>query len=253
MRVAALYDVHGMVDALEAVLAEVDREGVDTILLGGDVAAGPQPRETLERLRAVETPLRWVRGNGDRAVGNDDPSAVPADRVELVRWTRERLSDEDAAFLGSLPEREVLDVDGLDAVLFCHATPWSDVELVTEATPEEHLLRLLEGVEERVVVSGHTHMQLDRRVGGRRWINAGSVGMPYEGEVAAFWVLLGPEVELRRTPFDVERAAQAILRSGWPDGESFVRENLWAAPERSEVVPLFERIAVERGERAPRG
>jgi putative phosphoesterase len=250
MRVAALYDVHGMAEALEAVLAEVSREGVDAILVGGDVAAGPQPVETLAALRALDTPVRWVRGNGDRAAGDDDPSAVEARGVEAFRWTRARLSDEDAAFLGSLPEREILDVDGLGEVLFCHATPWSDVELVTEATPEEHLLGLLEGVEERVVVSGHTHMQFDRRVGGRRWINAGSVGMPYEGEVAAFWALLGPGVELRRTPFDVERAARAILRSGWPEGESFVRENLWTAVERSEAVPLFERMAVERGERA---
>jgi putative phosphoesterase len=252
MRIAALYDVHGMADALEAVLAEVDRERVDAILLGGDVAAGPQPVEVLDRLRALDTPLRWVRGNGDRVAGDDDPSSVRADRVEVVHWTRGRMSDEDAAFLGSLPERVVLDVDGLGGVLFCHATPWSDVELVTEATPDAHLLALLEGVEERVVVSGHTHMQFDRRVDGRRWINAGSVGMPYEGEVAAFWALLGPGVELCRTPFDVERAARAILRSGWPEAESFVRENLRAAVPRSEVVPLFERLAVERGERGAR-
>jgi hypothetical protein len=104
-------------------------------------------------------------------------------------------------------------------------------------------------VDEGVIVSGHTHMQLDRRVDGVRWVNAGSIGMPYEGEVAAFWALLGPDVELRRTPIDVERTAAAILESGWPRAEGFVEENVRTAVGRDEVVPLFERMARERGER----
>ena len=108
----------------------------------------------------------------------------------------ERLSDEQRGFLGSLPETVVLDVDGLGDVRFCHATPRSDEEIVTQATPDRHLRKVLARTEESVVVAGHTHMQLDRRVDGFRWVNAGSVGMPYEGEVAAFWALLGPDVEL---------------------------------------------------------
>ena len=108
---------------------------------------------------------------------------------------------------------------------------------------------LLERLDEPVVVAGHTHMQLDRRIDAVRWINPGSVGIPYEGEVAAFWALLGPDVEMRRTPFDVERSIETLLASGWPEAKSFVDENLRAAVGRDEVVPLFEQIAAERGER----
>ena len=151
--------------------------------------------------------------------------------------------------LATLPERVTLEVDGLGQTLFCHASPRNDLDIVTPGTPEERFCVLLEGVQERVVVAGHTHMQLDRAVEGVRWINPGSIGMPYEGEVAAFWALLGPEVELRRTLFDAERSAEAILASGWPEAQSFVDENVRVAVDREEVVTLFEQIARERGER----
>jgi hypothetical protein len=119
----------------------------------------------------------------------------------------------------------------------------------TPGTPEERLRALLQGVAERVVIAGHTHMQDDRNVDGVRWINPGSIGMPYEGEVAAFWAILGPDVELRRTPFDVERHAEALIASGWPDAESFVQENVRAAVSQEEATTLFEQIAADRGER----
>ena len=247
MRVAALYDIHGMLVPLEAVLDEVAE--TDAIVVGGDVASGPQPAETLERLRALGDRVRWVRGNGDRALatGNDDD--VRQETQAALRWTAERLTDEQRAFLGSLPETVVLDVDGLSEVCFCHATPRSDNEIVTQATPDRHLRKVVARTNESVVVAGHTHMQQDRRVDGVRWVNAGSVGMPYEGEVAAFWALLGPDVELRRTTFDVERSIDAVLESGWPDAETFVEENLRKAVRREDVVPVFEGLAIDRGER----
>jgi putative phosphoesterase len=244
MRVAALYDVHGNVPALEAVLGEVERENPDAIVFGGDIASGPFPQETIELVRSLSG-ARFVRGNADRfELPAPDPEAEAA-----VRWVREQLDDEAVAWLAALPETVTLELDGLGPTLFCHATPRSDLEIVTEATPDEKLLELVEGVDEGVIVSGHTHMQLDRRLDGVRWVNAGSIGMPYEGEVAAFWALLGPDVELRRTPIDVERTAAAILESGWPRAEGFVEENVRTAVGREEVVPLFERMARERGER----
>ena len=247
MRVAALYDIHGMLAPLQAVLDEV--ADTDVIVVGGDVASGPQPAETLELLRALGDRVRWVRGNGDRALATGDDNDVrPATQASL-RWTVERLTDEQRGFLGSLPETVVLDVDGLGDVCFCHATPRSDREIVTQATPDRHLRKVLARTTEPVVVAGHTHMQLDRRVDDSRWVNAGSVGMPYEGEVAAFWALLGPDVELRRTPFDVERAVDAVLASGWPDAESFAEQNLRQAVRREDVVPVFEGFAIDRGER----
>jgi predicted phosphodiesterase len=222
---------------------------MDVIVVGGDVASGPQPAETLELLRALGDRVRWVRGNGDRALatGNDDD--VRPDTQASLRWTVKRLTDEQRDFLGSLPETVVLDVDGLGEACFCHATPRSDREIITQATPDRHLRNVLARTSESVVVAGHTHMQLDRRVDGFRWVNAGSVGMPYEGEVAAFWALLGPDVELRRTPFDVERAVDAVLGSGWPDAQAFVEQNLRAAVRREDVVPVFEGFAIDRGER----
>jgi putative phosphoesterase len=247
LRVAALYDIHGMLEPLEAVLAEVAE--TDVIVVGGDVASGPQPAEALERLRALGDRVRWVRGNGDRALATGKDDDVRPNTQASLRWTMERLTEEQRGFLGSLPESVVLDVEGLGEVCFCHATPRSDNEIVTQATPDRHVRKVLARVKESVVVAGHTHMQLDRRVDGFRWVNAGSVGMPYEGEVAAFWAQLGPDVELRRTPFDAERSAEAVVASGWPDADGFVEQNLRAAVRREDVVPVFEGYAIDRGER----
>jgi putative phosphoesterase len=247
LRVAALYDIHGMLAPLEAVLEEV--EDTDVIVVGGDVASGPQPSETLELLRGLGDRVSWVRGNGDRELASGGTGEHEPAVLESLRWTAERLSDEQRSFLGSLAETVVLEVDGLGDVRFCHATPRSDEEIVTQATPDHHLQKVLARTEEPVVVAGHTHMQLDRRVDGIRWVNAGSVGMPYEGVVAAFWALLGPDVELRRTTFDVERSVREMLDSGWPDAEAFVEKNLRTPAERKDVTAFFEKVAIDRGER----
>lgn len=206
MRVAALYDIHGMIHPLEAVLAEVDEAGVDAIVIGGDVAAGPFPGQTLERVRSLDAHV--IRGNADRESDDD--------------WLR------------GLPFSVTL-----DGVLYVHATPRSDEEILTEASPEARFAQALEGVDNRLVVAGHTHMQFQRG----KFVNAGSVGMPYEGEVAAFWALVEDDVEFRRTPFDVERAIADIEASGWPGAGEFVAENLWTAPSRQEAAEYFESLA----------
>src|SRR3954447_26647031 len=240
-----------MLVPLEAVLAELEDEEVDAVVIGGDAVSGPQPSETLAVLRSLELPLHWIRGNGERALGPDAGDAVMggAEAEDALRFTASQFSDDDRTELASLPATVSLDVDGLGETFFCHASPRNDVDIVTEGTPEERFSLLLEGVSEHVVVAGHTHMQLDLTRDGRRWVNPGSVGMPYEGKVAAFWALLGPEVELRRTPFDVERSVSALLESGWPEAEPFVAENLRAGPARGETIALFEQIAADRGER----
>ena len=249
MRVVALYDIHGMVEPLRAVLRELEDEHFDAIVIGGDAVSGPQPAETQALLRSIDTPLHWIRGNGERALGPDGADATMGEAEEMLEFTASQLSEADRHTLATLRERVTLEVDGLGETLFCHASPRNDLDIVTPGTPDARFSLLLESVAERVVVAGHTHIQLDRRAGGVRWINPGSVGMPYEGEVAAFWALLGPDVELRRTPFDVERSIEALLASGWPGAQAFVDENLRAAVGRGEVVALFEQIAAERGER----
>jgi putative phosphoesterase len=238
MRVAALYDIHGMLIPLEAVLAELEREHVDTIVIGGDIVAGAQPVETLERLRAISGQVLWVRGNVDREVAHPENAEWP-----VARWSGARLDQTQRSFLDGLPERQELEVDEVGRVLFCHATPRSDEEIVTPLTPTDRLENILEGVSADVAVGGHTHIQDDRRVGAIRWVNAGSIGMPYEGEVAAFWALIGPDVELRRTSFDTEAAVAAVRASGMPGAEEFAAENLLAAPDRDEAAAFFEQRA----------
>ena len=230
MRVAALYDVHGNLPALEAVLDEVERAAPDLIVFGGDVFAGPFPRETLALVRTLSR-ARYVRGNGDRVLAD-----LPAE----ARWAHEQLTDEDRAFVAGWEPTVTVDVDGLGPTLFCHATPRSDEEIFTVRTPDERLAEILSGVRERLVVCGHTHMQVDRTVGDVRVVNAGSVGMPYAERPGAYWALLGPDVELRRTDYDLEAAADRIRASGWPDAQMFAAENVLAVPSEREALDVFE-------------
>jgi putative phosphoesterase len=242
VRVAALYDVHGNLPALEAVVAEAERERVDIVVSGGDAVWGAFPRATLDRLLELGDRVRFVRGNTERetaSVERSDDAWVDA----VTRHTAADLGVDGLELVAGWPERFVLEVDGLGAVLFCHATPRSDREIVTRFTPDERLAAILTGVDEPVVVAGHTHTQLDRVVAGTRFVNAGSVGMPYEREPGAYWALLGPDVELRRTAYDLEEAASRIRASGLPDGDAFARENVLATPDPDETARFFERGA----------
>jgi predicted phosphodiesterase len=218
LRVAALYDVHGTRIALEAVLAEIEREQPDAVIFGGDLFLGPQPAETAELVRSVEA--SFVRGNCDR---------------EPDDWTRSKLDEETLAWSQGWP----LAIE-LDGVLYCHASPKDDMRpFLTDASPPERFDEALEGIDARLVVAGHTHMQFKRD----RWVNAGAVGWPYEDDVAAFWAIVSDDVEFRRTPYDVEQAAEEILASGWPDAEVFVAENIRVAPSRAEATTHFESLA----------
>jgi putative phosphoesterase len=220
MRVAALYDVHANVPALEAVLAEVERQGVDAIVFGGDLTWGPEPHEALTIVRSLPD-TRFVRGNCDR---------------EPDEWERASLSEEEVAFLQGLPQRQ--EVDG---VLYCHATPRSDEEIVTPATSDEDVAEILRDVEQHTVVAGHTHMQQDRRIGEIRWVNAGSVGLAYEGELVACWALVDDgEVELRKTPLDVGTVAAAFRRSEWPRAVEFLNENVLESVTREQATTALE-------------
>ena len=225
MRVAALYDVHGNLPALEAVLGEVDADRVDAVVCGGDVAAGPFPAECVERLQ--ELGAVFVRGNADR---------------ELLGWSAERVSSEIREVRASLPTTATHEVDGLGPVLFCHGPPRSDEEIVTRITPDDVLEEILQDVEASVVIGGHTHVQFDRRIGRHRFVNAGSVGMPYEGRRGAFWALLGPEVDLRRTEYDAEDAVARLRSTGYPDAEQLAQW-LLEPVDPDEATKYFERSA----------
>ena len=215
-RVAALYDIHGNLPALEAVLREVRREHVDAVVVGGDVFPGPMPRESLHMLLSLEVPTRFLCGNGDREVlaqikGVETTwfqKARPEWRVP-VHWTAEQLSTGGIDAIAAWPLTIELEIDGLGQVLFCHGTPRDDNEIFTRLTPEAVLLPIMQAAEADVVVCGHTHMQFDRMVGAVRVVNAGSVGMPF-GEPGADWLLLGAGLELRHTQYDLEKAAARV-------------------------------------------
>jgi predicted phosphodiesterase len=217
MRVAALYDIHGNLPALDAVLAELP--DVDAIVVGGDVVPGPLGRETLDRLAGLDG-VHYVMGNGDRESAGEFP--------EVAGW----------------PATVTLDVDGLGPVLFCHGSPRSDTEMITVLTGEDRLAPMLDGVRERVIVGGHTHRQCDRMLLGRRIVNAGSIGLPYEGVAGAFWALLGPGVELRRTAYDVEAAVERLTAAGGP-AVQYLQESLVDPVDPDEVARHFEGLTLE--------
>ncbi len=253
-RVAAIYDVHGNLPALEAVLSELVRVGPDLVVVGGDAASGPMPVEVLDRLEGLGDRIRWVRGNADREVVSAYDGGRPAIEARMSDpalamdgWAADRIGERHRDLLASFRERVVVEVQGLGEVLFCHATPRSDEEIVTTATPDGRLRGILVGVEQDLVVCGHVHTQYDRRVDGKRVVNAGSVGLPYQGEpVGAFWALLGPEgVGLRRSDYDLRGAVEAFRAVGYPAAED-IEESLLEPPDPAWVADLFENQAGDR-------
>ena len=221
LRVAALYDIHGNLPALRAVLREIEEESVDLVVVGGDIAWGPLPQETLATLRSLGERALFVRGNADREVAEGSVAHPDPEVAEVTEWCAARLSPEERSFLGNLPEAQLLEVSGIGQALFCHGSPRSDEESITGATPDEELAEIVRAVPHPTIVCGHTHAQFDRRVDGRRVVNAGSVGLPF-GRAGAHWALLGPDVTLRVTPYDVESAAEQIRRSGFPGVEGLI-------------------------------
>lgn len=246
-RVAAIYDIHGNLPALDAVLADIERQKVDLIVVGGDIAWGPFPRETVERLRELEG-ATCIRGNADREVATGSPDErEPGNPVgEITSWVREQLTDEQVAWLGDLPPSQVAAVDRLGDVLFCHGSPRSDEEAITHLSPVDRLREALGGVGQRTVVCGHTHMQFERRMDDHRIVNAGSVGLPYQGEGGAFWLLLGPGLQLHRTDYDVEAAARSMSLTDCPHVSEVFASTLLEPPAADEVARRFEEAEMRR-------
>jgi putative phosphoesterase len=202
MKVAALYDVHGMPWALEAVLADLG--DVDAIVFGGDFLCGPYDEETFELVSSLDAVL--VRGNCE----DSDP------RTASLPLTAE-----------------------LDGVVYCHATPTDNTPMTTAITPAADLVAMFG--DSGTFVIGHTHHQFEHRVGDLRVVNAGSVGMAYESRVAAFWALIEDgEPQFRSTPFDIDLAVERVRASDWPQREEFAAENLLAAVSRDDAVAHFE-------------
>ncbi len=245
MRAAAIYDIHGNLPALDAVLEEIQCLNVDRVVVGGDVVPGPMPRETLTRLLDLDRPVHFIYGNGETAIldqiSGRNP-AVPEPYRPVISWTAQQFDSIQKQTLASWPLTIRLEIPGLGAVLFCHATPRNENELFTQLTPESRLLPLFEGLSADIVVCGHTHMQFDRVIGGTRVINAGSVGMPF-GNPGADWVLLGPGVQFRHTSYDLAAAAEQIRDTAYPQAQDFAANNVLHPPSEAKMLDLFTRAA----------
>ena len=244
MRVAAIYDIHGNLPALEAVLQEI-RAKVDLVVVGGDVLPGPMPAETLACLQDLDIPVQCIYGNGEVAVldqmAGNEPAAVPEPYRPIIRWTATQLNPEHARWLSAWPKTVCVEIEGLGVVLYCHATPRNENECFTRLTPEKPLLEIFQGLNAPLVVCGHTHMQFDRTIGTTRVVNAGSVGMPF-GEPGADWLLLGPDVQLRHTPYDLSKAAARIRSTNYPQALDFAARNVLQPPAEAEMLEAFTRI-----------
>lgn len=252
MRVAGLYDIHGNLPALEAVIQDVRQSGVDHVVVGGDVVTGPMPRETLRLLLNLDVPVQFVHGNCELAVlaqmaatetqpaaywGTTSGTPLPEPLQEVMRWTARELHPEYEAVFATWPKTLRRQIDGLGTVLFCHGTPRSETEIFTRLTPEDRLVGLFDPLGASLVVCGHTHMQFDRMVGATRVVNAGSVGMPF-GATGAFWVLLGPDVRLQRTDYDLLEAAERVRATHYPQAQEDARDILHPATEE-EMLAVF--------------
>ena len=228
MRVAALYDIHGNLPALHAVLTELS--GVDHVVVGGDVVWGPWPQETMDVLRALPS-VDFIMGNADRDVF----TRKEGDWKHTNDWCADRLSDDHLAFLRGLPA-----TTSIDGALYCHGSPQRDTDQITLLTPEDRILGWCDGFDERTVVCGHTHGQFERVVGDRRIVNAGSVGEPFGDRGAYFAIFEAGDVSLRLAPYDVDRVADEIVATGYPYGP-IMAANIRTVNTAQDAARWFER------------
>ena len=254
-RVAALYDIHANLPALEAVLTEVEQVGVERVVVGGDIFPGPLPLATFARLRELQKkiPTDFIYGNCEVAVllarEGKDPGRMPEPSKEAMRWTAQQLSVEQEHAVRAWPKTLTLEIEGLGEALFCHGTPRDENEIFTKLTPESAALPAFAGVNAKLIVCGHTHMQFDRVIGNMRVINAGSVGMPF-GKPGADWLLLGRDVgndgvELRHTDYDLQAAAARVRVSDYPMAEEFAEKYMLHPPAEKDMLGLFTKAGMK--------
>ena len=241
MRLAALYDIHGNLPALEAVLRDVRAAGAGRIVIGGDVLPGPMPRETLDLLWSLDVPVTFIAGNGEVAVVAEregrDPG-VPAQYRAMIQWVAAQLSDDDIRRIGAWPKTA-----RIDDVFFCHATPRNENDIFTRETDERRLIPIFEAAGAPTVICGHTHMAFDRTIGRVRVVNAGSVGMPF-GEPGAYWLLLDPNVGLRRTAYDRRAAAERIRATPYPGAAAFADHSILNPPPEAQMLATYARAGL---------
>ncbi len=255
MRIAVLADVHGNLPALRAVLAQLDRQPVDAIVVAGDVCGGPLVRAALELLEGRPEPVHWIAGNSEReTVAVFDGAEIPDGPAgRAAAWSSGQLDRRWRDALAAWPIAITL-----DGVCFCHGSPRRDDEILTRGTPDAALAEALGAVSGPLVVGGHTHQQMIRQVRpDLMYANAGSIGLPYEGAWVAFWMIVADGVpQLRETSYDRATALRELQASGFPDLDDHLGDSLLTPVDPDWVTAFFEHTAGRRahsGEPRPAG
>lgn len=248
MKIAALYDIHGNLPALNAVAEELKVVRPDMIVIGGDIVSGPMPIQTLELLFQLDIKTHFIRGNNDReevlAYDGKLTSKMSEKGREKIEWVAKQLARPQRDFLDQLPEHFIQYIEGHGEVLFCHATPKSDEEIFTPNTSQERLDSIFSDVQQQTVVCGHTHIQFERLVGNIRIINAGSVGMPFADRPGAYWLLITSDgYEFRCTEYNFQEAANEIKSSGDPQATEFAERNVLSVPSVAQATEMLEHMS----------
>ena len=217
-------------------------------MVGGDVVPGPMPRETLALLFDLDIPIQFIQGNCEHEVlaqmAGVETGNVPAQFREILRWVGLQIPPEYERVMAEWPLTVRVEIEGIGEALFCHATPRNNTEVFTRLTPEDRLLPVFEGADAALVVCGHTHMQFDRRIGELRVVNAGSVGAPY-GAPGAYWLLLGPGVQLRYTSYDLALAAERIRQTSYPNPEEYAEKQVLNPPSEAEWLEVITKMELK--------
>lgn len=239
--VAVLSDVHGMLPALDAVLAEPLVQDAEQVVVTGDLAAGPMPVQTLDRLVGLGDRVVLIRGNADRELVSLTRGEVDDVGDPMAPWAAAQLRPDQVDLLASLPYPVTLSIEGFGPVMFCHAVPDDDEQVVLVDTRLSRWAEVLATLPDDVttLVCGHTHMPFVRLAHRRLIVNPGSVGMPY-GRPGAHWALLADgAVTLRRTMFDVAAARAEIVAAASPLAHEWAREYLDNVADDADAIEVF--------------
>lgn len=243
MAIAALYDIHGNLPALEAVMKELEKYEVDLLVIGGDILPGPFASECLDLLLKSPLKMKFILGNCEeeyiKQMDTTYLSPLPDQVFEQFEWVRQTLVPFQELFISEWPVS--LEVDGgkLGKILFCHGTPQDTNEIFTPKTSEERLLEIFSPVKADLIVCGHTHFQFDFEVDKKRIVNAGSVGMPV-GKQGAFWLLIDEEPRLMQTIYDYQEAATRVKATAFPNALDFVDKAILNPPSLDSMLQVFE-------------
>ena len=247
MKIATIYDIHGNLPALEAVLDEIFMADVDRVVVGGDVVAGPMPVETVACLRSAHkrVAMDFILGNAEsellRHVHGKPINGLSPRAYEEAKWVATQLSSKDIHFIENWSATVQFQIPTLGTTLFCHATPKDDITIFTPQSDPAKLVALFANITATAVVCGHTHMQFDLPVENVRVVNAGSVGMPF-GQVGADWLLIGEQVEFRHTAYDFGAAAKLIQASNYPHAENFAANNVLQVPSFNAASQMLTQL-----------